>query len=83
MTDVLMEFIQNYVAKHGSTTPQKKAAPVKRAALYTRVSSLDQHPETQFHDLRQMAVQRSYEIVHEYTDRMSGAKARRPGLDAK
>ena len=23
MTTVLMEFIQNYVAKHGSTTPQK------------------------------------------------------------
>ena len=25
MTTVLMEFIQNYVAKHGSVTPQKKA----------------------------------------------------------
>ena len=24
MTTVLMEFIQNYVAKHGSITPQKK-----------------------------------------------------------
>lgn len=24
MTTVLMECIQNYVAKHGSTTPQKK-----------------------------------------------------------
>jgi hypothetical protein len=24
MTTVLMEFIQGYVAKHGSTTPQKK-----------------------------------------------------------
>ena len=24
MTTVLTEFIQNYVAKHGSTTPQKK-----------------------------------------------------------
>ena len=24
MTTVLMEFIQNYVARHGSTTPQKK-----------------------------------------------------------
>jgi DNA invertase Pin-like site-specific DNA recombinase len=54
---------------------------VKRAALYMRVSSLDQHPETQLHDLHQMAAQRGYEIVHEYTDRISGAKARRPGLD--
>jgi len=52
-----------------------------RAALYTRVSTVDQHPETQLHDLRQMAAQRGYEIVQEYTDRISGAKARRPGLD--
>ena len=33
------------------------------------------------HDLRQMAGQRSLEIVHEYSDQISGAKARRPGLD--
>ena len=46
-----------------------------------RVSSLDQHPETQLHDLRQLAAQRGFEIVQEYTDRISGAKARRPGLD--
>ena len=46
-----------------------------------RVSSLDQHPETQLYDLRQMAAQRGYEIVHEYVDRISGAKVRRPGLD--
>ena len=54
---------------------------MKRAALYLRVSTVDQHPETQLHDLRQMAVQRGYEIVQEYTDRISGMKARRPGLD--
>jgi DNA invertase Pin-like site-specific DNA recombinase len=54
---------------------------VKRAALYMRVSTLDQHPETQLHDLRQMAGQRGYEIVHEFTDRISGAKAKRPSLD--
>ena len=54
---------------------------MKKAVLYMRVSSLDQHPETQLLDLRQMAAQRGYEIVHEYTDRISGAKARRPGLD--
>ena len=52
-----------------------------RAALYMRVSTLDQHPETQLLDLRQMAAQRSYEVVHEYTDRTSGTKAKRPGLD--
>ena len=54
---------------------------MKRAGLYMRVSTVDQHPETQLHDLRQMAAQRGYEIVQEYTDRISGAKARRPGLD--
>ena len=54
---------------------------VKRAALYMRVSTLDQHPETQMHDLRGLAAQRGFQIVQEYTDRLSGAKARRPGLD--
>ena len=54
---------------------------MKRAVLYMRVSSLDQHPETQLHDLRQMAAQRGYQIIAEFTDKISGAKARRPGLD--
>jgi DNA invertase Pin-like site-specific DNA recombinase len=53
---------------------------VERAALYMRVSTLDQHPETQLHDLHLMAAQRGYQIVHEYTDRISGTKAKRPGL---
>ncbi len=47
---------------------------MKRAALYMRVSTLDQHPETQLYDLRQLAQQRGYEIVEEYTDKISGAK---------
>jgi DNA invertase Pin-like site-specific DNA recombinase len=54
---------------------------VKRAALYMRVSTVDQHPETQLYDLRLMAGQRGYEIVEQYEDRVGGAKARRPGLD--
>ena len=54
---------------------------MKTAALYLRVSTLDQHPETQMYDLRGLAAQRGFEIVHEYTDRISGAKAKRPGLD--
>jgi DNA invertase Pin-like site-specific DNA recombinase len=54
---------------------------MKRAALYLRVSTVDQHPETQLLDLRQMAAQRGFEIVNEYTDRISGTKTRRPGLD--
>ena len=54
---------------------------MKRAALYCRVSTLDQHPETQLLDLHQMAAQRGFEIVAEFTDRISGTKAKRPGLD--
>ena len=54
---------------------------MKRAALYLRVSTLDQHPETQLYDLRELANQRGFQIVQEYSDRISGAKARRPGLD--
>ncbi len=54
---------------------------MKRAALYMRVSTVDQHPETQLHDLRGLAAQRGFQIVHEYTDKISGTKARRPGLD--
>jgi DNA invertase Pin-like site-specific DNA recombinase len=58
-----------------------KSSPPKRAAIYTRVSCGDQHPETQLYDLRELAKQRRYEIVHEYTDTISGAKSKRPGLD--
>jgi DNA invertase Pin-like site-specific DNA recombinase len=54
---------------------------MKRAGLYMRVSTVDQHPETQLNDLRQMASQRGLEIVAEYTDKISGTKAKRPGLD--
>jgi DNA invertase Pin-like site-specific DNA recombinase len=54
---------------------------MKRTALYLRVSTVDQHPETQLYDLRQLAAQRGLEIVREYTDRISGARAKRPGLD--
>jgi len=53
----------------------------RRAAIYTRVSTLDQHPETQLYDLEQLARQRDFEIVNRYTDKISGTKARRPGLD--
>lgn len=55
---------------------------MKRAALYIRVSTLDQHPETQLHELRGFARQRGFEVVDEYTDHgISGTKARRPALD--
>lgn len=56
---------------------------MKRAAIYARVSTTDQHIETQLYDLRLFAQQRGYEVMCEYTDvGISGTKARRPGLDA-
>jgi DNA invertase Pin-like site-specific DNA recombinase len=56
---------------------------MKRAALYARVSTPDQHLETQLYDLRKLAAQRGFEVVREYCDRgISGSKAKRPGLDA-
>lgn len=54
---------------------------MKRAVLYMRVSTVDQHPETQLYDLRQMAAQRGLDIVREITDKISSTKARRPGLE--
>jgi DNA invertase Pin-like site-specific DNA recombinase len=56
---------------------------MKRVALYCRVSTPDQHLDNQLFQLRELAAKRGYEIVREYTDKgISGAKARRPGLDA-
>jgi DNA invertase Pin-like site-specific DNA recombinase len=56
---------------------------MKKAAIYARVSTPDQHLETQLYDLRKLAAQRGFEIVREYSDHgISGSKARRPGLDA-
>jgi len=56
---------------------------VKKAAIYARVSTPDQHVETQLYDMRKLAAQRGFEVSREYCDRgISGSKARRPGLDA-
>src|ERR1017187_10082357 len=56
---------------------------MKKAAIYVRVSTSDQRVESQLYDLRELASQRGFEVVHEYEDRgVCGQKARRPGLDA-
>jgi DNA invertase Pin-like site-specific DNA recombinase len=55
---------------------------VKRAVIYCRESTGDQHLETQLLDLREMAKGRGLEIVREYSDLISGAKSKRPGLDS-
>lgn len=68
-------------AIHAKVEIKESKLPKKRAVLYARVSTGDQHPETQLLDLRQMAKQRGYEIGQEYVDTISGSKAKRPGLD--
>lgn len=57
---------------------------MRRAAFYVRVSTIDQHPETQLRDLREYAQRRGLSIAPEceYVDHgFGGAKARRPALD--
>jgi len=70
---------------------------MKRAALYVRVSTLkkaaqanvetgerayEQNPDMQLEQLERVALQSGWRITDYYTDRSSGAKESRPGLDA-
>jgi DNA invertase Pin-like site-specific DNA recombinase len=53
-----------------------------RAALYARVSTFEQNPDNQLTELRQYAAARGW-AVSEFIDRgISGARDRRPALDA-
>jgi DNA invertase Pin-like site-specific DNA recombinase len=52
-----------------------------KAAIYARVSNVDQEPENQLQELRRYVAARGWTFV-EYVDRgISGAKDRRPALD--
>jgi DNA invertase Pin-like site-specific DNA recombinase len=51
---------------------------IKRAAIYLRVSTTDQHTSNQEHELRQLAERASWEVVKVYKDNgISGAKGTR------
>ena len=67
-----------------NTAPSPTQEPpltIARVALYARVSTSDQSPESQLRDLRQYATARGLEIL-EYVDTgFSGAKQNRPALD--
>ena len=53
-----------------------------RAAIYARVSTLDQQPENQLAELRRYVAARGWDAAVEYVDHgVSGAKDRRPALD--
>jgi DNA invertase Pin-like site-specific DNA recombinase len=55
----------------------------KRVSIYARVSTHEQSLDPQLHELRDLAERRGWAVVGEYTDLgISGAKDRRPGLDA-
>ncbi len=52
-----------------------------KAAIYVRVSTLDQNLDNQLDDLHKYVRQRGWGDAVVYSDRVSGAKDRRPGLD--
>jgi hypothetical protein len=67
--------IENHPSQGGTV-------PMKRAALYCHVSTIDQHPEAQLGELCQFAAHKGFQIVGEFTDHgFSGTPARRPELD--
>lgn len=53
-----------------------------RAAIYARVSTFDQQPENQLAELRRFVDARGWRLSGEHVDHASGAKERRPALDA-
>lgn len=54
----------------------------RRAAIYARVSTGGQTTENQLLRLREVAERAGWEVVQEYVETASGAKASRPALDA-
>src|SRR5215510_10887393 len=68
----------------GCLRSNRRGHPMKRAAIYVRVSTDHQTVENQTRELRQVAERRGWEVVEVYSDAgISGAKDRkqRPGLD--
>ena len=53
-----------------------------RAAIYARVSTLDQEPENQLRELRRYAEARGWQSVEFIDKGVSGARESRPALDA-
>ena len=49
---------------------------MKRAAPYSRVSTIDQNPETQLSELRQFAANKGFQVVGEYTTMDTAVRGR-------
>jgi DNA invertase Pin-like site-specific DNA recombinase len=73
------------MAKSKNTTPVfSQDRPIRRVALYARVSTLNgqQDPEMQLLELREYAARRGLSIHEEYVDQgVSGSKESRPALN--
>jgi len=75
----------------GTGRPVIPLGSAKRASLYLRVSTAsktkrdnntyNQNPAVQEQPLRELIAQRGWQLYRIYSDRASGAKERRPGLD--
>jgi putative DNA-invertase from lambdoid prophage Rac len=57
-------------------------SPAIKAAIYARGSTSDQNNEIQVRELTEYITRRGWELAGIYQDTMSGAKAKRLGLDA-
>lgn len=58
--------------------PESREVP--RAAIYLRVSTIDQHPENQLPNVRRFCDARGYKVVAQYVDKASGKNTKRPEL---
>lgn len=58
------------------------AAAKKRAAIYARVSTGEQNTDGQLHQLREFCARQEWEAVEFVDHGVSGAKAKRPALEA-
>ena len=61
---------------------RRDTSVTRRAAIYARVSSADQTPENQLQVLRAFAAARGWAVTEFVDHGVSGAKERRPQLDA-
>jgi DNA invertase Pin-like site-specific DNA recombinase len=58
-----------------------RGAIMKRAIIYVRVSTGEQNLDMQLKELPEYIQRRGWELVDTYSDKITGAKDRRPGLD--
>jgi DNA invertase Pin-like site-specific DNA recombinase len=70
------------LGKPGTSRTARTETTAMRAAIYARVSTVDQEPENQLQELRRYVEARGW-TGREYVDRgVSGATDRRPAMDA-